>query len=302
MADFTHPFWSWWVTIPTVLGLLWCAWLAYSNSRAVALDEQEEGESTEHVWDEDIRENNNPLPKWWLNLFYITVVFSFGYLILYPGLGSYQGLLGWSELGEYQDELDDADAKYAPLYEKYGSQSLQELGQNHEAMGTASRLFSTNCSICHGADARGTAGFPNLRDDKWLYGGDGETVKFSITNGRMGVMPGWLPAVGEQGVAELTEYLISLRQTPSNPQLAVAGAEKFKIFCVACHGVEATGNPALGAPNLTDDAWLYGGSSKAISESISLGRQGVMPAHKDLLNESQIHLLTAYILGLATRP
>ena len=300
MADFTHPFWSWWVIIPTVLGLLWCAWLAYSNAQAVT--DGEEGEAAEHVWDEDIRENNNPLPKWWLNLFYITVVFAFGYLILYPGLGSFQGILGWSQLGQYQSGLDDADARYAPLYEKYGSQSLEELNQNRDAMGTAGRLFSTNCSICHGADARGTAGFPNLRDDKWLYGGDGETVKFSITNGRNGVMPAWLPAVGEQGVAELTEYLLSLQKSPADTQLAAAGEEKFKIFCVACHGADATGNQALGAPNLTDDTWLYGGKSEAISESISKGRQGVMPAHKDLLNENQIHLLTAYVLGLSAQP
>jgi len=299
MADFVHPFWSWWVAIPTVLGLVWCAWLAYSNAQAAT---DGEGESAEHVWDEDIRENNNPLPKWWLNLFYITVVFSFGYLILYPGLGSFQGILGWSELGQYQAELDDAEAKYAPLYENYASQSLEELNQNNEAMGTAGRLFSTNCSICHGADARGTAGFPNLRDDKWLYGGSGEAVKLSITNGRNGVMPAWLPAVGEQGVAELTEYLLSLQKSPADPQLAAAGEEKFKIFCVACHGADATGNQALGAPDLTDDSWLYGSKSAAISESISKGRQGVMPAHKDLLNESQIHLLTAYVLGLSARP
>jgi len=299
MADFTHPFWSWWVIIPTVLGLLWCAWLAYSNARATTGGE---GGETEHVWDEDIRENNNPLPKWWLNLFYITVVFAFAYLILYPGLGSFQGVLGWSQLGQYQSDLDDADAKYAPLYEKYGSQSLEELNQNPEAMGTAGRLFSTNCSICHGADARGTAGFPNLRDDKWLYGGDGETIKFSITNGRSGIMPAWLPAVGEQGVVELTEYLLSLQKSPANPQLAAAGEEKFKIFCVACHGADATGNQALGAPDLTDDTWLYGSKSAAISESISKGRQGIMPAHKDLLNKHQIHLLTAYVLGLSARP
>jgi cytochrome c oxidase cbb3-type subunit 3 len=299
MADFTHPFWSWWVIIPTVLGLLWCAWLAWSNAQAAIGDEDGEAE---HVWDEDIRENNNPLPKWWLNLFYITVVFAFGYLILYPGLGSFQGILGWSQLGQYQDELDDAEARYAPLYEKYGSQSLEELNQNRDAMGTAGRLFSTNCSICHGTDARGTAGFPNLRDDKWLYGGDGETIKFSITNGRNGIMPAWLPAVGEQGVAELTEYLLSFRKTPDNPELAAAGEEKFKIFCVACHGADATGNQALGAPDLTDDTWLYSGRPAIISESISKGRQGAMPAHKDLLNENQIHLLTAYVLGLSARP
>jgi cytochrome c oxidase cbb3-type subunit 3 len=303
MADFVHPFWSWWVAIPTMLGLLWCAWLAYSNAQAVKSDEGEdgEGELAEHVWDEDIRENNNPLPKWWLNLFYITVVFSFAYLILYPGLGSYQGILGWSQLSQYQGELDEAEERYAPLYDKYGSQNLEQLGKDPDAMATASRLFSTNCSICHGADARGTKGFPNLRDDNWLYGGDGESIKASIANGRSGVMPGWFPAVGEQGVAELTGYLISFQQSASIAQLAEAGKQKFQTFCVACHGVDATGNQALGAPDLTDNNWLYGGSSDDISESIALGRQGAMPAHKDLLGENQIHLLTAYVLGLSTQ-
>lgn len=300
MADFTHPFWNWYIAIPTVLGMLWCFYLAYDSARKV--DPKDVGKPMQHVWDGDLREINNPLPKWWLNLFYITIVFGFGYLILYPGLGSYQGLLGWSEIGEYEQELADADRRYAPLYEKYGSQSLVDLGRDSHAMGTAKRLFSTNCSLCHGADARGTTGFPNLRDDQWLYGGDGETIRLSITNGRNGMMPAWLAPIGEQGVSELTEYLYGFQQTAENPQAAQAGEEKFKIFCVGCHGAEATGNPVLGAPNLTDKTWLYGGSRAAISESISKGRQGAMPAHKDLLSENKIHLLSAYILSLSAQP
>ena len=300
MADFTHSFWSWYIAIPTILGMLWCFYLTFDNSRKI--EPGEEGKVTEHVWDEDLREINNPLPKWWLNLFYITIVFGFGYLILYPGLGSYQGLLGWSEIGEYEQELADADSQYAPLYEKYGSQSLAELGQNKNALSTAKRLFSTNCSICHGTDARGTIGFPNLRDDQWLYGGDGETIKLSITNGRNGMMPSWSAPLGEQGVSEVTEYLYGFQQTSDNPQAAKAGELKFKTFCVACHGADATGNPIIGAPNLTDSVWLYGGSKAAISESISKGRQGAMPAHKDLLSENQIHLLSAYLLSLSGPP
>lgn len=300
MADFTHPFWSWFVAVPTILGMLWCFYLTFENARKI--EPEEEGKTTEHVWDEDLQEINNPLPKWWLNLFYITIVFGFVYLILYPGLGSYQGLLGWSEIGEYEQELADADNRYAPLYDKYGSQSLAELGQNKNALATAKRLFSTNCSICHGADARGTVGFPNLRDDAWLYGGDGDTIKLSITNGRNGMMPAWAAPLGEQGVIDVTEYIYGFQQTVENPQVAQAGAEKFKLFCAACHGVDATGNPIMGAPNLTDKNWLYGGSKAAISESISKGRQGAMPAHKDLLGENQIHLLTAYLLSLSGQP
>jgi cytochrome c oxidase cbb3-type subunit 3 len=300
MADFTHSFWNWYIAVPTVLGMLWCFYLTFDNARKI--DPEEEGKPMEHIWDEDLREINNPLPKWWLNLFYITIVFGFGYLILYPGLGSYQGLLGWSQIGRYEQELVDADAKYAPLYENYGSQNLAALGQNKNAMGTASRLFSTNCSICHGADARGTKGFPNLRDDQWLYGGDGEMIKLSITNGRNGIMPAWFGSLGEAGVNELTEYLYGFQQTPENPAAAQAGEEKFKLFCAACHGADATGNQAIGAPNLTDKNWLYGGSKAVIAESISNGRQGAMPAHKDLLGENQIHLLTAYVLKLSGQP
>jgi len=300
MADFTHPFWSWFIIIPTLLGMFWCFYLSFDNSREINPDD--EGKPMEHVWDEDLREINNPLPKWWLNLFYITIVFGFGYLILYPGLGSYQGLLGWSEVGEYEQELAKADSKYAPLYEKYGSQSLVELGKNKNALSTAKRLFSTNCSICHGADARGAIGFPNLRDDQWLYGGDGETIKVSITNGRNGVMPAWFAPLGEQGVAELTEYLRGFQHSPENLEAAGAGEQKFKIFCAACHGADATGNPVLGAPNLTDNYWLYGGSKAAISESISKGRQGAMPAHKTLLSENKIRLLSAYILSMSRKP
>ncbi len=300
MADFTHPFWNWYISVPTILGMLWCFYLTFDNARKI--DPEDEGKPMEHIWDEDLRDINNPLPKWWLNLFYITIVFGFGYLILYPGLGSYQGLLGWSQIGRYEQELIDADAQYSPLYENYGSQSLAALGQNKNAMGTASRLFSTNCSICHGADARGTKGFPNLRDDQWLYGGDGETIKLSITNGRNGIMPAWFGSLGEAGVNELTEYLYGFQQTPENPAAAQAGEEKFKLFCAACHGADATGNQAIGAPNLTDKNWLYGGSKAVISETISNGRQGAMPAHKDLLSENKIHLLTAYILKLSGQP
>jgi cytochrome c oxidase cbb3-type subunit 3 len=300
MADFTNSYWNWYIAIPTLLGMLWCFYLTFDNARKI--DPEDEGKTMQHVWDEDLQEINNPLPKWWLNLFYITIVFGFGYLILYPGLGSFQGLLGWSEIGQYEQELADADERYGPLYEEYGRQSLTALAQNKNALGTAGRLFSTNCSVCHGADARGTTGFPNLRDGQWLYGGDGETIKLSITNGRNGIMPAWLASLGEQGVTELTEYLYAFQQTADNPQVAQAGKQKFALFCAACHGVDATGNPMIGAPNLTDNIWLYGGSKSAISESISKGRQGAMPAHKDLLSDSRIHLLTAYLLSLADKP
>jgi len=300
MADFTHPFWNWFIAIPTVLGMLWCFYLTFDNSRKI--EPEDEGKTMQHVWDEDLQEINNPLPKWWLNLFYITIIFGFGYLILYPGLGSFQGLLDWSEVGQYEQELADAESRYAPLYEEYGSQRLAALGQNKNALGPAKRLYSTNCSICHGADAGGNTGFPNLRDDQWLYGGDGDTIKASITNGRNGIMPPWLGPLGEQGVSELTEYQYGFQHTPDNSEAALAGEQKFKTFCVGCHGANATGNTTIGAPNLTDKNWLYGGSKIAIRESISKGRKGSMPAHKDLLNDNKIHLLSAYILSLSKQP
>jgi cytochrome c oxidase cbb3-type subunit 3 len=252
-----------------------------------------------HVWDEDLQELNNPLPRWWLNMFYITLVFGIGYLALYPGLGSFAGILKWSEVGEYNKEVEVADKRYGPLYEKYMKEDLRALSQNREAVKTGERLFVNYCTTCHGSDAGGGPGFPNLRDNDWLYGGDPLTVKASIMNGRAGVMPGWGAALGQEGVFNVSEYVLSLSGRSKNADAAASGQVKFQQLCVACHGADGKGNPALGAPNLTDGIWLYGGSQKAVMESIEKGRQGRMPAHRDFLGEAKAHLLAAYVVSLS---
>jgi cytochrome c oxidase cbb3-type subunit 3 len=294
MPDFVSQFWSWFIIIPVVLGLIFCVILLRANSGAIS----KEGESTGHVWDEDLEELNNPLPKWWLQLFYITLVFAVVYLLLYPGLGTFKGFLDWSSVGRYEQEVAAAEASFAPLYAGYLATPMDKLATDPKAMGTAKRLFATNCSICHGSDAGGATGFPNLRDDDWLYGGDENTVKTTINNGRNAVMPAWVATLGEQGVEEVAEYIYSLTRKPVNAHYVKPGEEKFKTFCVACHGADGKGNPALGAPNLTDKTWLYGGSLGAIRESISTGRSGQMPAFSGHLNDSQIHLLTSFLKSI----
>ena len=298
MADFINQFWSWYITIPVLLGLVFCVLLIRANTIARSVDEEGDAEPVGHVWDGDLEELNTPMPKWWLNMFYITLVFGLVYLLLYPGLGSFDGFLGWSSKARYESEVADAEAAYAPLYASYLATPVNELAQNNEAMGTARRLYSTNCAICHGADARGAIGFPNLADDDWQWGEDETTIKTTLINGRVAAMPGWEAALGQQGIEQVAEYVYSLTRDPVNPSLVAPGKEKYTAMCVACHGAEGQGNPALGAPNLADDVWLYGGSLTTIRESLKKGRAGVMPAFGDKLTESQIHLLTAYLGSL----
>ena len=295
MADFIHEFWSWFISIGTIGGLIFCVLIIWANNSAKPVKEGEEAETMGHVWDGDLAEYNNPLPKWWLNMFYITLIFSAIYLLLYPGLGSYQGLLDWSSKGRYENEVKQVEAAHAPLYAGYLATPIAELSNNPEAMGTAKRIFSTNCAVCHGADAKGYTGFPNLTDNDWLYGGDEATIKATLVNGRNAVMPAWGLPLGEKGVTEVAEYIYSLTRTPLNPRYVEAGKQRYMTMCIACHGAEAKGNPALGAPNLADKIWLYGGSIKAIAASVEAGRNGAMPAFGAQLTASQIHLLTAYL-------
>jgi cytochrome c oxidase cbb3-type subunit 3 len=252
------------------------------------------------VWDEDLQELNNPLPRWWLNMFYITLVFGVVYLALYPGLGTFAGAFGWTQIGQYQKEVEGVEKRIAPLYEQYLREDLKALAANPEALKTGERLFVNYCTGCHGSDARGATGFPNLRDNDWLYGGDPEVIKTSILNGRGGVMPGWGAALGPDGVFQVAEYVISLSgKRTVNEEAAAKGKEKFMQTCVACHGPEGKGNQALGAPNLTDNIWLYGSAQKTVMDVIEKGRNGRMPAHKDFLGEAKGHLLAAYIYSLS---
>jgi cytochrome c oxidase cbb3-type subunit 3 len=296
MSDFTDPFWSFFVAAVTLVSIVACGLLLMSLSRRrVATD----ADTTGHVWDEDLNELNNALPRWWIWLFWITIVFSVAYLAMYPGLGSYQGALKWSSAAEYTEEVKLAEARTGPLYAKFAQSDLVKLSTDVEARQVGERLFLNYCSQCHAADARGSKGFPNLTDGDWLYGGDPEIIKASILNGRNGNMPALGAAVGgEAGAKDLANYVRSLSSLEHDAKAAKRGQEKFAV-CGGCHGADGKGNPALGAPNLTDKVWLYGSAEAQIMEAIMKGRSNVMPAHKEFLGEQRSHLLAAYVYGLS---
>ncbi len=298
MSDFTSDFWSWWIIAITVGGIAWCIWILWKNSTG-KIPAGEQAETMEHVWDEDLQELNTPLPRWWIIKFYLTIAFGVAYLVLYPGLGKFAGLLDWTAEKQYESEIAAADKQYGPLYDKFLKEDIAVLAGNEEAMNTGERLYVNYCSVCHGSDARGATGFPNLRDHDWNYGGTPELIKASIMNGRQGIMPAWEgPLDGEAGVDEVANYVMQLAGREVDETKAEKGKEKFATHCVACHMPDGTGNPALGAPNLTNNLWLYGGSPRAIKESIAKGRSGQMPAHGEFLGEAKVHILAAYIYSL----
>jgi len=298
MSDFVNEFWSFFVAGVTAVSIIWIAWFVKGQTTR-KLAPGQKAEVIEKAWDGNLQELNNPLPRWWLSLFYITILFAIVYLVLYPGMGSYKGLLGWSSRGQLQDEQAQATKKYGPLFDKYLKQDLKAVAANPEARETGKHLFLTYCSQCHGSDAGGAKGFPNLTDNDWLYGGDPEIIKTTITNGRDGVMPAWGPVLGDQGVKEVANYVLSLSGRKHDATLAAAGKEKFVTICAACHMPDGKGMQALGAPNLTDNIWLYGGSEQTIIESITKGRNGHMPAQGEKLGEAKVHLLAAYVYSLS---
>jgi cytochrome c oxidase cbb3-type subunit 3 len=298
MADFNSEFWHWYVSILSVLSILACVvLLRWMSTGAPKTDKVE---NTGHVWDGDLTELNNPLPRWWLGLFYITIAFGGFYLLLFPGLGSFSGMLDWSSRSQYEQEVERADAETGPLFARYQQTPILDLIKDETALKVGERLYINYCTTCHGSDARGARGFPNLRDGDWLWGGTPDDIQTTIMHGRKAVMPSWEAALGgERGVDEVTQYVLSLSGRATITALADEGKKKFEIFCVACHGADGTGNTALGAPNLTDDTWLYGGSLTRIAETIAKGRNGVMPAQGEFLGEAKVHLLAAYIYSLS---
>jgi cytochrome c oxidase cbb3-type subunit 3 len=301
MADFINDFWSIYIAILVALSIIGCAVLLWSQSKVqVTVPKDGKVETTGHVYD-GLEEFNNPMPRWWMWLFYITIVFAVIYLVLYPGFGSFSGKLGWRSAGQYQEEVKLAEAEVGPMFEKYKATDLKALAADSKANAMGERLFLTYCAQCHGSDARGNKGFPNLADRDWLYGGDPETIKLSILNGRHGQMPPMGAAVGsEKDIESVAHYVLSLSGSAHDSIKATAGREKFAV-CAACHGADGKGMAAMGAPNLTDKTWLYGGSVATIMETIRLGRNNVMPAFADFLGEAKVHLLAAYVWGLSNK-
>jgi len=292
--------WSLWIVILTVANILACVWLLRWTSKPKAADEKiGGGADTGHVWDEDLREYNNPLPKWWLWLFYVTVVFGLLYLVLYPGLGNFAGLKSWTQENQYVQEKAAVEARANELLAPLAALPVADLVDNEQAITTAHNLFQQNCAQCHGSDGGGARGFPNLSNADWQWGGDADSVVATIAGGRTAAMPPWGAVLGDDGVAEVVAYVQHLSGQPADAAQATAGETRYQQVCAACHGLDGKGMAVLGAPNLTDDVWIYGGDAATLRQTIVAGRTGQMPAWNDKLGEQRVKLLAAYVTRLA---
>ena len=299
MSDFFSSGWSTYIALVSLIGIFWCIWLLASVRKTkVILGPDGQVTDTGHVWDGDLRELNNPLPRWWMWMFLISCIFGLVYLVLYPGLGSYPGILGYSTGGALMSSMTTANDELKPVYAKYVKMDIVQVAADPKAREMGQRLFLNSCAQCHGSDAGGSKGFPNLTDRDWLYGGSPENIKTTITNGRSGVMPPF-PQLDSKQIVDVANYVRSLSGLPADDIKAARGADVFKANCVACHGTDGKGNIALGAPNLTDKTWLYGGSEATIVETITKGRMAMMPAQDKVLSPEKIQLLTAYVWGLS---
>jgi len=300
MSDFYSVFWDYYVAIITVVSVIGCGvFLWVQSKRRVKLVEGAEPETTGHVWDGDLREFHNPMPRWWIWLFYITVVFSVVYLILYPGLGTqYKGVLGWSQEKQHADEVKAAEARFGPVLAAFLQQPVEQVAADARGRQMGERIFLNNCAQCHGVTAQGSRGFPNLTDAEWQWGGTADAIKTTVAGGRQAAMPPMAAAVGgAEDVTDVAHYVLSLSNSAHDSARASRGKAKFAA-CAACHGPEGKGNPAIGAPDLTNKIWNYGGSVATIVETITKGRQGVMPAWKGILTDAEIHLVSAYVYSL----
>ena len=296
MADFVSDFWSYYVIALSVFGIVFCLFVLISNSRR---PEPTADNTTGHVWDGDIREANNPLPRWWMILFLVTVAFSIGYLIYYPGLGKFPGIGGWTSVGQYHEERAQLEASVAPIYASFAGKSPDELMNNPEALAIGQRLFLNNCAQCHGANARGGLHFPNLTDGDWLHGGDSEAIVETITEGRHGMMPP--QAANFDSLADIentAQYVLSLSGSATDPIKAQKGKKGFQV-CAACHGPDGKGNQDIGAPNLTDKVWLHGGGLRGVMYAINNGFDSQMPVFGETFTKEQIDVLAAYVMSLS---
>lgn len=298
MSDFTSDIWGYYIGAIALAGILWCAWLLFSQ-RSMTVVRQADGATadTGHVWDGDLRELNNPLPRWWMWMYLLACIAALAYLALYPGLGAYRGLLGYSSSGSLAEQQADERERVRPLYAKYEAMPIAAVAADEQGREIGQRLFLNNCAQCHGSDGRGSKGFPNLTDNDWLHGSDPDTIRETITKGRHGVMPPFGAVIDGKTAVDVAQYVRSLSGLAADPVKASRGRPVFRSTCAACHGVEGKGNPLLGAPNLSDGVWLYGSSEATIVETITKGRSNQMPAHEAVLTADQIRMLTAYVWG-----
>lgn len=301
MSDFFNVGWGYYIAIVSIVGIIWCVWLLFSQRKTkVSFKADGSVSDTGHEWD-GLRELNNPLPRWWMWMFLLACIFAAVYLFLYPGLGSYKGQLGYSTSGEYAESIQKANAELKPLYAKYMGMPIEQVALDPQANEIGQRLFLNSCSQCHGSDAGGGKGFPNLTDKDWLYGGEPEIIRTTIQKGRGGVMPSFKGSLDGGQIVDVANYVRSLSGLAADQIKVGRGETVFKNNCVGCHGGSGTGSTAVGAPNLTDKIWLYGGSEATIIETVTKGRGGKMPAHEQILTPEKIQLLTAYVWGLSNR-
>ncbi len=290
MADLPTGFWSGWIAVVTIVSLLGLGWLVFSIY--FSRDAQHE-ESEGPVWDSNLREGSNPAPMWWFWLILALMVFSVIYLMLYPGLGAYQGALKWSQGGRLNESIAQYEAEFGGIRTLVAQAQIETLQADPAIMASAQRVFDRNCAVCHGYDAAGQASyFPDLTDGEWQWGGSEAQIEQSIRLGRTAVMVGWQQVLGENGVAQVADYMGVLGTTAAAGH---PGQTQYNQFCIACHGVDGSGNAVLGAPSLVDDEWLYGDSREALTHSIAVGRGGVMPAFEERLDDTQVRLLVALL-------
>ncbi|MCC6075492.1 cytochrome-c oxidase, cbb3-type subunit III [Pseudomonas sp. GCM10022188] len=301
-------FWNWYVTVLSLGTIVALTWLLFATRKGQRQDTTDQ--TVGHSFD-GIEEYDNPLPKWWFLLFVGTVVFALGYLVLYPGLGNWKGVLpgyeeGWTGVNQWKKEMARADGQYGPLYAKYAAMPVAEVAKDAQALKMGGRLFASNCSVCHGSDAKGAYGFPNLTDSHWRWGGEADTIKTTILGGRHGMMPAWGEVLGEVGVKNVAAYvrgeLAGLKLPEGHDADVAAGQKIFATNCVACHGPAGKGTPMMGAPDLTaSTGWIYGSSLPQLQQTIRFGRQGHMPAQTELLGNDKVHLLAAYVYSLSQK-
>jgi cytochrome c oxidase cbb3-type subunit III len=299
MSDFFNGGWGIYIAVVTGVGIIWCLYLLFSQRKTnVTYEADGSVADTGHVWDGDLRELNNPLPRWWMWMFVLSCIFAIVYLVLYPGMGTYEGSLGYTTRNAHEASVVQANEQLKPVYAKYMSMDAKQVAADPAAREMGQRLFLNHCAQCHGSDAGGSKGFPNLADTDWLYGGDTQDIKQTLIAGRAGVMPAFAHLESAQ-VSDVANYVRNLSGLAADQIKVGRGAEVYKSNCAACHGAEGKGMAAMGAPNLTDKVWLYGGSEATIIETVLKGRNGMMPAHETILTPEKIHLLTAYVWGLS---
>jgi len=302
MSDFVNGFWGIFIAAIAVAGIVWCLWLLYSQRRWLAVNTNGPVEDTGHCWDGDLTELNNPVPRWWTWMYLLLCVFGVGYLVLYPGLGTYKGVLGYTTANEVAQAQAEVTEQMKPIYARFAQMDVPAIAADREAREIGQRLFLNTCAQCHGSDAKGSPGFPNLSDNDWLYGGTPEIITQTITKGRHGIMPPMAATIDGQTAVDIAHYVRSLSGLAAQPVRVFRGQRAFAETCVACHGADAKGNPLLGAPNLTDDVWLYGSSEATLVKAILQGHDNQMPAHEHILTPEQIKVLTAWVWGLSNRP